>query len=451
MATNEWVIPEKPLDLLGTVRNGTWLDAQEFPPLQWAVKGVIPEGMGLVVGPPKLGKSWFVLGIGLAIAEGGCAFGKIRVEQRPFLYAALEDSAKRMQRRTQHLTFGQALPEAFEFFTEPPAPGTITAVIDAWLNLHPNGVVALDTLGRVMPPAKPGQTTYERDYQVGAALKSLADHHPGSSLLVVHHTRKMASTDFMDATSGTNGLNGSADFTIVLERVRGEESARIKLTGRDVEEAEYAAHVSDGFWQLDGDTLTDSARIARSREDSEGLGNDSAAVVEFVGQHPEGVGSPEVALYMGWEKNKARSYLSRLCDANRIKKVRRGIYGPISNTVASVASVAFDATEVPTELSVASVASVAFEEGDNENATDATDATLIATQETASLPGKITDATDATHSVDVTPSEDPKPIDGLSGSQIQTGNLRICSVCGEPMADAVQGSMHPTCLPPELW
>jgi hypothetical protein len=181
-----------------------------------------------------------------------------------------------------------------------------------------------------------------------------------------------------------------------------------------VEEAEYAAHVSDGFWQLDGDTLTDSARIARSREESEGLGGDSAAIVEFVSQHPEGVGSPEVALFMGWEKNKARSYLSRLCEARRIKKVRRGIYGPISNTVASVAS-------------------VAFEEHDNENATHATDTSPKATLEANSLPGKVTEATHATHSTDATKS------------------LRTCSVCGEPMADAVEGTMHPTCLPPELW
>ena len=80
---------DTPGTLLDGMRNGTWLDAQTFPPLQWAVPGLIAEGMGLLVGPPKLGKSWFALGVGLAVAQGGYALGKIRVEQRPVLYAAL--------------------------------------------------------------------------------------------------------------------------------------------------------------------------------------------------------------------------------------------------------------------------------------------------------------------------------------------------------------------------
>lgn len=426
---SDWKIPQKPeepRDLLSVVRDGRWLDSQVFPPLQWAVKGLIPEGMGLVVGPPKLGKSWFVLGIGLAIAQGGYALGKVSVEPRPFLYAALEDSASRMQRRAQHLAYGEPLPEAFEFFTEPPAPGTITAVIDAWLDVHPGGVVALDTLGRVMPPAKPGQNQYERDYQVGAALKGIADHHPGSTLLIVHHTRKMAATDFMDATSGTNGLNGSADFTILLERVRGEDSARIKLTGRDVEEAEYAAHVSDGFWQLDGDSLTDSARIARSREDSEGLGGDSAAIVEFVSQHPEGVGSPEVALFMAWPRDKARVYLTRLFDAGRIRKVKRGRYAPVNNSVTSVTSVTFTDTQEPIDTPVTSVTSVTSVPSREEEVTLANQKVTLAP---SSLPGKVTEVTHVTHSTDA------------------TSTLPTCSICGEPMKPiaGLDIDHHPTC------
>ena len=54
-------------------RDGAWLDNQQFAPLEYAVPGIIPEGMGLLVAPPKKGKSWLVANIGLAVAAGGLA------------------------------------------------------------------------------------------------------------------------------------------------------------------------------------------------------------------------------------------------------------------------------------------------------------------------------------------------------------------------------------------
>ena len=68
---------EQEFNLLDLVRTGDWLDTQDFPPLQWAVFGLIPEGFGLLTGPPKAGKSWCAFGIGLAVAAGGHAFGKV--------------------------------------------------------------------------------------------------------------------------------------------------------------------------------------------------------------------------------------------------------------------------------------------------------------------------------------------------------------------------------------
>src|SRR5687768_13596808 len=84
-------------DLLAALRTGAWLDAQTFPPLEYVVPGMIPEGLTLTVGAPKIGKSWMKLGMGLAVASGGYAFGHLRVDARPVLYLALEDGDRRMQ------------------------------------------------------------------------------------------------------------------------------------------------------------------------------------------------------------------------------------------------------------------------------------------------------------------------------------------------------------------
>ena len=71
--------------LLRGMRDGRWLDAQEFEPLAWHVDGVLPEGMGLLCGPPKVGKSWLVAGVGLSVAAGGMTLGRIACKQRPVL------------------------------------------------------------------------------------------------------------------------------------------------------------------------------------------------------------------------------------------------------------------------------------------------------------------------------------------------------------------------------
>jgi RecA-family ATPase len=92
----------------------TELMAFEFPEAQWAVPGMIPEGVTLLAGKPKLGKSWGSLGIGVAVATGGKPLGKVRVERGEVLYLALEDNLRRLQRRLQKLLAGDAPPAGLQ-------------------------------------------------------------------------------------------------------------------------------------------------------------------------------------------------------------------------------------------------------------------------------------------------------------------------------------------------
>ena len=92
------------MSIFDRIRTGDQLDATVFPPLAWAVHGLIPEGFGLLTGAPKAGKSWAVLGIALAIATGTNALGKVSTgPARPVLYLALEDGERRLQGRARHL------------------------------------------------------------------------------------------------------------------------------------------------------------------------------------------------------------------------------------------------------------------------------------------------------------------------------------------------------------
>ena len=327
--------------LLDLVRTGDWLDDQIFPELAWTVPGIIPEGFGLLVGPPKLGKSWMALHLGLAVAYGDNAFGAVATGlARPVLYLALEDGNRRLQERSRRLLEGRPIPENFHSVTAVPGPGAAPSLIAEWLNVHGGAepLVILDTLGKVMPPSNPGESAYARDYRTGSHLKSLSDAHPGSTLLVVHHTRKAEGADWMDSTSGTQDLNGSADFTIALTRSRNESGALLRVTGRDVRENEMAMTSEDGQWRIVGKSLDDAVKAAAALKASSGLGDRQSKIVEFVATRPaSGVRAADVAREFALKEKDAGTYLTRAFHAGRIRRIDRGLYAPVV-TVGSVGS-----------------------------------------------------------------------------------------------------------------
>lgn len=310
---------------LAGLRSGAWLDAQTFAPIRYAVPGILPEGSTLMVGPPKIGKSWAVLDMLLAIAAGGKALGTLDVgEARPVLYLALEDGDRRLQDRCRKLLRGESIPREFYYLTHVP-PGHVVDVVADWTARFADGaVVALDTLGKVMPPALPGESAYQRDYRVGGALKRLADERAGLALLTNHHDRKAESGDFVDSVSGTHGLAGAADTIIVLTRPRQETEGTLKVTGRDIPEGEYALSFKDGMsWQVYGQDLAAAATRARTAATSDGLGDRTVDIITFVAQHKNGVSAKAVAEKFGPD---SRRYLARLADSGRLARPARGRY-----------------------------------------------------------------------------------------------------------------------------
>jgi hypothetical protein len=322
--------------LLAGMRDGTWLDRQDFPPLRYHIPGIIAEGLTVLAGAPKVGKSWLVLALLLARASGGVALGAVDVPHADnVLYLALEDGHRRMQSRCRTLLRNEwrpddPIPERFEYMTAITA-GQLVATIAEWLELCPRGFVVVDTLGRVLPPAFAGETPYMRDYRVMSSLKAVADAFPGAALLLNHHDRKAVSADFVDSVSGTNGIAGGADSVIVLTRPRDEPDGLLQITGRDVTEAAYALTFERGIWELDGGGLDDAADRARQRHAAMGLSDRSADVVAFVAGQPKGVRPADVAGQLGIEENAARTYLSRLAGAGRITRATRGVYVPVAS------------------------------------------------------------------------------------------------------------------------
>jgi hypothetical protein len=318
------------VDPLDGMVDGHWLDQQDFPPLEWAVPGIVPEGFGLLVAPPKAGKSWLAAAIGLSCQSGGLALGKIRVDRRPVLYLALEDGHRRLQSRFRRL-LGDDNPIPAISVIVTAKTHQVIGMMEEFLLRHPGEkpLIALDTLGKVRPPKAPGADSYQVDYAIGSQLKSVIDTVPGASLLAVHHTRKATSDDFIDSVSGTQGIAGSADYVLVLNRRRHSDDAILSVTGRDVEEREYALRSEGGVgWRLDGDDLPAAARAAQTRRESARLGERALEVLALVNSTSKTTPA-DVADKLGVDNKSAGQYLARLAKDGRIDKGVRGVYLPV--------------------------------------------------------------------------------------------------------------------------
>lgn len=317
--------------LLSGVRSGRWLDEQVFPPLRFAVPNLIPEGLSLLVAPPKAGKSWFVLSASLAAACGGAVLGHVRLEPRPVLYLALEDGHRRLQDRCRQLLGATPIPERFKFRIDLPPGATAAEVMRAWLDIHGDEqpLVVLDTLGRVAPPAMVGESAYARDYRVAAQYKAVADDYPGTALVAVHHVRKEQGGDFVDSVSGTHGIAGAADTILALTRPRMDAAGILRVTGRDLPEGEYALRFERGSeWVLDGRSFEEAARNAATVHATDGVGEEMSELVRYVSR--VGRASPsDVAAALGWDPRKASTYLGRAVERGRLGRDGRGTYVPV--------------------------------------------------------------------------------------------------------------------------
>jgi hypothetical protein len=131
--------------------------------------------------------------------------------------------------------------------------------------------------------------------------------------------------DFVDSVSGTHGHAGAAHTTVPP---RQSAEGRLKVTGRDVPEGEYAHRIVGGTtWQLDGASLSDAAAVARKRDDTRALGGVSLQVLAAVEERPDGIWARDLKDRFGADVYK---YLARLADEGRVEKRGRGFYGRLS-------------------------------------------------------------------------------------------------------------------------
>ena len=234
---------------LSTIDADTLLSTT-LPPTRFIIDRLLPQGLHILAGAPKVGKSWLALWLCLQVAQGTSVWD-FPTHRGTVLYLCLEDSLTRIQSRLFQIT--DDAPEALHFATLAAGIGEgLEEQLTNFLTQHPDtSLVVIDTLQRIRTGSDSGNP-YANDYRDISVLKALADKHH-IAILLIHHLRKMNDDDPMNMISGTTGLSGATDSNFVLRKSkRRENTATLYCTGRDIPYRELALEFDgeDHVWKL---------------------------------------------------------------------------------------------------------------------------------------------------------------------------------------------------------
>lgn len=194
------------------------LQDMTFPAIEWIVEDIIPEGLSLFCGKPKLGKSWAALDLSCAVADGAQFLGNL-CEQGDVLYLALEDNERRLHDRLTKIRPEGSWPTNLTLATECPRlnHGGITA-LEGWIAGAGNPrMIIIDTLAAVRDIKGSKDGGYLEDYGALRELHRIASQRR-LAIIVIHHLRKADADDPFDTVSGSTGLTGAADATLILTK-----------------------------------------------------------------------------------------------------------------------------------------------------------------------------------------------------------------------------------------
>ena len=290
----------------------------DLPPVEWIVPGLIPDGLTVLAGDAKIGKSFFAWNIAIAVAMGGTALSNIDIEKsRNVTYFALEDPTALLQERLGMLTH-DVIPSNIHIVDN---KHNITfdsiglKLLEEHINKTKSELVIVDTWKHVAPVINENGTSYDIDYKRLIPVQNFT-HSKGISMLLVTHTRKANDIDNpFNQIQGSMGMQAGCDTMLMITRGTGGHS--LHVTGRRVVQDEYAITLSQGgIWELEG--RANDVRKTETRQ----------VIIEMLTEAgDEGMRATDIITSSGRKENAVRLQLRRMLkDGEIIQPSVRGKY-----------------------------------------------------------------------------------------------------------------------------
>lgn len=210
-----------------------------YRPSLTLIEDFLYSGVYLFVGPPKIGKSFFMAQLAYHVATG-TKLWNYPVQQSDVLYLSLEDDMPRLQKRFSRMFGVDTTANLYLCTNSNSLSDGLELQLSTFLQMHPDTkLVIIDTLQKVRELSG-NNYSYSQDYAIISKLKTIAAEH-NICIIVVHHTRKLEAEDKFDMISGTNGLLGAADGAMVLHKnKRTDLHASLSIVGREQQDQTLA-------------------------------------------------------------------------------------------------------------------------------------------------------------------------------------------------------------------
>ena len=310
------------------------LVATPMEPIQMVVGDIIPAGLFLIAGDPKVGKSLLFQDLALAIATGKPAWGTYGVEQGDVLYLANEGGTRSFRDRMVKM---MDLPADFpaglvgdDARVAPPllnitqsdlvVGGALEAAIHTWLTETASDprLVVVDTLASVSEDSG-GSNRHLEDYKALASLAELANDWPKTLFVVIHHTNKGEGTSVTQRISGSNGLAAATDGIGLLTRNTASPNCVFSLIPRNAEEVELTMSRGPNLrWSVLGDDEVAQLSDVRQR------------LLGFLATQEGAVKSAQAAEMLALPEPTVRKALSDMAHKGQVAKSSRGLYSKLA-------------------------------------------------------------------------------------------------------------------------
>lgn len=283
----------------------------DLPEPSWIVPDILPAGLSLLAGRPKVGKSWLALQIAHAVGTGGKVFDR-DVARGAVLYLALEDGPRRLRNRLRRHVVPREADIRFETTWRDLKSGGLD---DLQTAAGEYTLIIIDTLSRALGLADQSDLAQMTD--VMGDLQQLALGRDVAILVIDHH-RKPAGfvSDPVDDILGSTGKAAVADAVLGLFKTPGKPGATLKVTGRDLEDQELAL-----FW----DKPTCAWQLIGTVQEVELQSNRDKVLDALRDISPEAATLSELANMTGIRPNNLHPILADLVTSGMIERLpKRG-------------------------------------------------------------------------------------------------------------------------------
>lgn len=284
------------------------------------IDNLLLNGLTILSGRPKCGKSWVALQMALAVSLGTAFMGNRDVIMPGrVLYLALEESQQRTSTRMKKFLPAEdvLLQNLTMFYTLSPLLSGGAEQLKVMIEKYTPTLVIIDTFLAAVGTGQAKSDVMRSEYREIDTLHRIAET-AKTAIVLIHHTRKATGIGSgLDAVAGSTGVTAAADAIWKLEKQEGGASI-LEVFGRDIEDQVLALQFTkepiNFGWSIIGDG--ESVRHA----------NEEQQIMIFLQAENEKFSASKIASLLKMSANDVRPLLIGLLRHGMVSRDSRGHY-----------------------------------------------------------------------------------------------------------------------------